>query len=79
MGEVNTKLDSLTTALSTLCSLMDDSDEVVAFEDHIMVWVDYCGWLKNRAYVILDMLEAAATGRNIVNTTVAQLVSNKLL
>ena len=73
MGDVNTKLESFTTALSTLCSLMDDREEVVAFEDHLMVWVDYCGWLKNRAYVILDMLETATTGRNTVNNHVTRV------
>ena len=58
LTDVDNRLDTFTTTLCTLSAFFEDEDEQ-AYSDHLMVWVGYCGWLRNRAYAVLEMIENA--------------------
>ena len=55
LDDIDSKMETFTTALCTLSSLMEDEEQ--SYSDHLMVWARYCGWMKNRAYALLDLIE----------------------
>ena len=61
--KVEDKFDSFTVALSSLASLLEQ-EEATEFEDHLIVWIRYRRWLKDRADDTLEMLEAENQNMN---------------
>ena len=57
------KFDSFTEALTTLTYVIEES-EVASYNEHLMEWADYCGFLKDRAHDTIDMLEGNHDNRN---------------
>ena len=49
------KFDSFTGALTTLTCVIEET-EVTAYNEHLMEWADYCGYLKDRAHDTINML-----------------------
>ena len=63
MDKVDTCLDAFTDAISVLCSVLEDREEKLQYQDHLTVWVEHCECLKDRAREAIVVLEAALERR----------------
>ena len=63
VDKVDTCLDVFTDAISVLCSVLEDRDEKLQYQDHLTVWVEHCECLKDRARKVIAVLEAALERR----------------
>ena len=60
ISNVDTAIDGFSDAVAVLVSLLDDEGEKERYDDHMVVWVEHCENLKERARDTIDVLEAAA-------------------
>ena len=52
------RFDAVTIATANLVGLLE-SEQAEAYDEHLLVWADYVGWMKDNAYDLLFVLEAA--------------------
>ena len=50
------KFDAFTIAVATFCSLMDNNEEIVLYQRHLEEWIQYYGWIKDRAAVTINLI-----------------------
>ena len=55
------RFDAFTTALSLLSGLLGD-EEQQSYNDHLIVWAEFVGDMRDRAYETIQILEAALLG-----------------
>ena len=53
LNSLEAKFDAFTIALANFCSVMDQQEEVERYEQHLVLWTDYIGWLTDRANDVL--------------------------
>ena len=59
MGNMDTCLEKFTDTVANLCSALTDVAEKERYQDHLIVWVEHCEDIKDRAREVIDLLEAA--------------------
>ena len=55
------KFDAFTVALTTFSAHVEE-EEVLQYETHLLVWAEFCGWMKDRGESTIRILDTAATG-----------------
>ena len=64
MVELESSLDKYTDATATLCAALTTRAEKDEYQDLLLVWVEHCEGLKERAREVILVLEAAVGNRN---------------
>ena len=59
--KVEERFDTFTVAISVFCSVMEDENEIDMYEQYLVTWADYVGWLKDRAYETIALIDSANT------------------
>ena len=59
MNNMNEKFEAFTSALATFCTVMEDEEEIRMFEEHLLVWTEYVGWMRDRAEDLIALIEGA--------------------
>ena len=52
-------MEKFNDAVANLCSVLTDENERVRYQDHLVVWVEHCEDIKDRAREVIEVLEAA--------------------
>ena len=56
---LNTTMDKFSDAITVLCSTFTDEPDKILYQDHLIVWNEHCDDLKDKAYKVVAILEAA--------------------
>ena len=61
VATLDERFDAFTTALSVLAGLLGE-EETQSYNDHLIVWAEFVGDMRDRAYETIQILEAALLG-----------------
>ena len=61
VATLDERFDAFTTALSILAGLLGE-EETQSYNDHLIVWAEFVGDMRDRAYETIQILEAALLG-----------------
>ena len=59
LGYLTESLKAYTGAVGNVCSVLTREEDKNDYEDLMLLWVDYCEDVKERARDVIDVLEAA--------------------
>ena len=59
IARLDSTMDRFSDAVTVLCSTFTDEPDKILYQDHLIVWNEHCDDLKDRAYEVIALLEAA--------------------
>ena len=70
MEKLDSSLDGFSDAVMTLITVIAECEEKNLYRNHLMIWLEHCKDLKDRARYAMDTLEASGGLPNITENVV---------